>query len=134
MKILVKSKGENNHSETKTTHYIMGDMQREKDCIVLYVSMLGITKLISANWIVLGSYIWSWEYAIFKNNIPILCLLLGTFSGCCSYEMAIFGMKDRQTCQNHISTTFGQKFSFRGINMQTKDLVIIYESEREVFK
>ena len=59
---------------------------------------------------------------------------LGTFSACCSSEMAIFGMKDRQTCQNHISTTFGQKFSFRGINMQTKDLVIIYESEREVFK
>ena len=53
MKILVKLKGENNHSETKTTHYIMGDMQRERDCIVLYVSMLGITKLISANWIVL---------------------------------------------------------------------------------
>ena len=53
MKILVKSKGENNHSETKTTHYIMGDMQRERDCIVLYVSMPGITKLISANWIVL---------------------------------------------------------------------------------
>ena len=34
MKILVKSKGVNNHPETKTTHYIMGDMQRERDCII----------------------------------------------------------------------------------------------------
>ena len=52
----------------------------------------------------------------------VYLVVLGTFSACCSSEMAIFGMKDRQTCQNHISTTFGQKvmkkeFSFRGINM-----------------